>query len=79
MRSSKSTGTLCFIAALYMFYTAYQLYPGHGTDTSMSPTVSWLFVIFFALAGVFLAVIGWRRYQRGVQEEKEKADENSVK
>ena len=79
MWNRKASSSICGFAALYMWYIAYQLYPGREPDTTMSPLVSWIFIVFFALAGVMLAVIAFRQYRAAEQEEKQKRDDESLK
>lgn len=79
MRNRKATGSICGFAALYMWYTAYELFQGRNTDANMSPAVSWIFVVLFALAGVALATIGYKQYKIADQEAKDKKDNEALK
>lgn len=79
MWNRKTSGSICGFAALYMWYIAYQLYPGFNPDTTMPPVAAWLFMIFFAAAGVVLAVIGWKQYRAADKEEQERKDNESLK
>lgn len=79
MKNRNITGSICWVAALYMFYTAYQLFRDRNINSSMSVPVCWIFIIFFAAAGVGLTVIGYRQRQAAMAEEKERKDNESLK
>ena len=79
MWNRKTSGSICGFAALYMWYIAYQLYPGHNTETTMSPVMSWLFMAFFVAAGIALAMISVKQYRVADKEEKEEKDNESLK
>ena len=79
MWNRKTSGSICGFAALYMWYIAYQLYPGREADTTMSPLAAWFFIVFFAVAGLVLAVIAIRQYRTAAAEEKHKEDDENVK
>lgn len=79
MKNRKATSTLCGIAALYMFYTAYQLIPGQDPNSTMSPAACWIFLSFFVIAGIGLLVICGKQYRMALAEEKEQKDNESLK
>lgn len=74
MGNRKTTGSICGFAALYMWYTAYQLFQDRNAQSTMPLTVAWLCIIFFAAAGIALAIISIRQYRLAQLEEKEKKD-----
>ena len=83
MNSGKTRATLLGVVEAYMFYLAYQLFESRAdTDTTMTPAARILFIAFFVLAGIAVAVYTvhvWRHSSEQEEEQKTKDDENSLK
>lgn len=79
MGNRKTTGSICGFAALYMWYTAYQLFQDRNAQSTMPLAVAWLSIVFFAAAGIVLAIISIRQYKRANTEEKIKQDSENLK
>lgn len=74
MGNRKTTGSICGFAALYMWYIAYQLFQDRNAPSTMPLSVAWICIVFFALAGIALAIISIWQYRLAQYEEKEKKD-----
>lgn len=79
--NKKMRSSVVGFAALYMIYTAYELFRDRNLpDTTMAPWVSILFAALFALAGTGLAVyslIAWR--QANTEEKNKRESDISIK
>lgn len=79
MGNRKTTGSICGFAALYMWYIAYQLFQDRNASSTMPLAVAWICIVFFAAAGIALAVISIRQYRLAQAEEKVKKDSEDLK
>ncbi len=83
MNNQKTRATLLGVVAAYLLYTAYQLYEGRkNPDTTMTPAVMILFIVFFVLAAAGLLIYAWQVWKKAKEEDKNKPssdDPNSLK
>lgn len=82
MNNGKARSSLFGVVGAYLVYLAYGLYrDGTASDTTMSPAVRILFMVFFAAAGVGLivwALVLWKRAMDEENHEKQN-DPNRMK
>jgi len=73
----KTSSTLFGVVGAYLVYLAYGLFRDRADpNTTMTPAVRILFMVFFALAGVGLVVYALIVWKRAMEEEKnEKQDD----
>ncbi len=72
MFNGKNRAYLIGIVGAYLIYIAYQLYQGRSDpDTTMTPAVMILFIVFFVLAGAGLLVYAVRVWRTADREQKE--------
>ena len=83
MNNGKSRATLQAVVALYLLYTAWELFQGRNApDTSMAPQFAVLFAILFFIAAGGILYLAWKSWKRAEQSEEsnEKEDNpNSLK
>ena len=83
MINGKNRSYLLGIVGGYLMYLAWQLFDARAdTNTTMTPAVRIIFIVFFTLAGAGLLVYAWFVWKdSGKEEEKQepKQDENSLK
>ena len=84
LNNGKTRSSLLGIVGAYLIYTAWELWQDWGnTETTMTPPVRIIFMVFFALAGAALlvyAVIVWRRSDDQKDEKPQPPkNENSLK
>lgn len=84
MNNGKTRSSLLGVVGAYLLYTAYQLFEARGdTNTTMTPAVRILFIVFFVAAGAALLVYAVRVWKNSdkeqKEEEKERQDETSLK
>ena len=83
MINGKTRAGLLGVAGLYMLYISWELFQSRNeTDTTMTPTARWLFIILFVAASVFVLVYAWRAWKQSRQEEENPQpddDENNLK
>lgn len=60
------------IAALYLFYISFKMYQTRDLNTGMNQAVSYGFMIFFVLVGIFLLVNSIRGSKKLNDEQKKK-------
>lgn len=82
LNKANTRSGLFAIVAIYMMKVAYDLYSARSDpDTTMTPAVRILFIVFFALAGVALlvySVIIWNRGRKEEQQEQKKEEEENA-
>ena len=72
----KNRSYLMGIAGGYLLYIAYQLFESRGDqNTTMSPALRIIFIVFFVLAGIGLMVFAFRLWFAANKAEKEKKEE----
>jgi len=84
MNNGQTRSSLMAIVAAYLLYTAWQLFQGRNDpESSMSPVLLYLFVVFFVVAAVGLFIYAWKIWKNSKKEEEEekqaRKDENSLR
>lgn len=81
MNKGNLRSSLFGIVGVYLIKIAYDLYQARNdTDTTMTPLVRILFIVFFCLAGAGLfvyALVIWYRSRREEKEEQQKEEEEN--
>lgn len=67
--------------AAFLLFTAWDLLKSNDPNSTMTPTVKTIFVVFFAIAGVALIGLAWWTWKNRnkLDEKEETKDENGFK
>lgn len=81
MNSGKARSSLIGVVGGYLLYLAWDLFQGRtNPDSTMSPAVLIVFVLFFCVMGILLLIYAVRLWRRSLEEDAhEKEDETSLK
>ena len=84
MKNERIHSTLLGVVGAYLIYLAYQLFESRAdADTTMTPAIRTVFIVFFVLAGaaiIVYALLVWKKSRaEDEQEQQRKDDENTLK
>lgn len=67
--------------AAFLLFTAWDLLKSNDPNSTMTPTVKTIFVVFFAIAGIALIGLAWWTWKNRnkLDEKEETKDENGFK
>ena len=78
--NGKTRAGLLGAAALYLLYISYQLFQSReDTNTTMTPAIRILFIVFFAAAAVALLCYAVYIWRQSVREDEQKPPEDDPK
>ena len=80
MRKRGARSGLYGVVAAFLLFTAYDLFKNRNeTDTTMTPAIRTVFIIFFAVAGLGLIVYAWWHWRNHEKDQKDDEDDNNLK
>ncbi|MDO4483805.1 MAG: hypothetical protein Q4C54_05045 [Clostridia bacterium] len=77
--NQRTRASIVVIAGLYILYLAYDLFRNRNEPTTMAMPIMILFIVLFAVAGIYLLYYAWRTWKLADKEEKQQRDDNALK